>query len=142
MPKKTDADKIIQAASEVWALPANEADELAFMSRCFIQATLPHSDPGRVEGWGRRSGHYALSLQPGGYLGKDNKWVNVGLPYGSIPRLILAWLNAEVVKTNSQHIVLGRSFSDFVQKLGYNTNAGRGGDMTRIKNPVLAAVLL
>jgi hypothetical protein len=126
--------KIIRTAQDVFYLPAEEAGELAFMSKCFIQATLPHSDPGKVEGWGRRSGDYSLSIQPGGYLDDEGHWVNTGVPYGSIPRLILAWLNAEVLKTASKELALGKSFSEYLRKLGYGTTGGAKGDMTRVRN--------
>lgn len=134
MARETQIEKIIRTADEVFGMPANEADQMAFMSKCFIQATLPHSDPGRVEGWGRRSGNYSMSIQPGGYLGDQGQWINLGVPYGSIPRLILAWLNAEVVKTASREVILGKSYSEFLRKLGYGTTGGKKGDLTRVKN--------
>lgn len=136
MSKKAESqkEKIMRTTQEVFFLPAEEANELAFMSKCFIQATLPHSDPGKVEGWGRRSGDYSLSIQPGGYIDDDGKWVNAGIPYGSIPRLILAWLNAEVLKTGSRELSLGKSFSEYLRKLGYGTTGGVKGDMTRVRN--------
>jgi Plasmid encoded RepA protein len=131
---ESQQDKIIRTAQEVFYLPAEEAGELAFMSKCFIQATLPHSDPGKVEGWGRRSGDYSLSIQPGGYLDDEGKWISAGVPYGSIPRLILAWLNAEVLKTGSRELSLGKSYSEYLRKLGYKATGGVKGDMTRVRN--------
>ena len=47
--------------------------------------------------------------------GIDNK-----LPYGNLPRLILAWICTEAVRTQSREIVLGRSLSKFMRALGIN----------------------
>lgn len=129
--------KIIKAAQEVFWEGAKEANELAFMSKCFIQATLPHSDPGDVPIWGRKSGNYSLTIQPHYIIDKEGKPKNIGLPYGSIPRLILAWINAEVLKTDSKQISLGKSFSEFVRKLGYSTTGGKKGDLTRIRHQAM-----
>lgn len=131
---ETQTQKIIRTADEVAFASAKEADQLAFMSKCFIQATLPHSDPGNVHMWGRRNGDYSLSIQPGGYLDKDGNSVNIGVPYGSIPRLILAWANAEAVKTDSRELLLGKSFSEFLRKMGYEPRGGVRGEYTRVRN--------
>jgi len=128
--------KIIQTAQEVFYLPAGEANELAFMSSSFIQATLPHSDPGDVPLWYRQNGNYTLTIQP--FLAPQNGQIkNFGIPYGSIPRLILAWANAETVKTKSQELVLGKSLSEFMDKVGIEISGGPRGGITRLKNQTL-----
>ena len=45
--------------------------------------------------------------------GIDNK-----LPYGNFPRLILAWVCTEAVRTQSRELVLGRSLSEFMGRFG------------------------
>jgi len=126
-------EKIIRTAQDVFFVPADEAGELAFMSKCFIQGTLPHSDPGDVQLWYRQNGNYTLTIQP--YLSpKDGKIRNFGIPYGSIPRLILAWANAETVKTKSQELILGNSLSEFMDKVGIEVSGGPRGGITRLKN--------
>ena len=57
----------------------------------------------------------------------DNK-----LPFGNLPRLILAWLCTEVVRTQSRELVLGKSLSDFMRALGVYSSAG--GVHTRLRN--------
>lgn len=131
---ETQIEKIIRTADEVVFASAKEADQLAFMSRCFIQATLPHSDPGDVPLWWRKSGKYTLSIQPDYIPGPDGKPKNVGLPYGSIPRLILAWANAEAVKNKSRELILGNSLADFMEKIGFDSaTGGKNGSITRLK---------
>ena len=135
---ETQTQKIIRTADEVAFASAREADALAFMSKCFIQATLPHSDPGDVPLWGRKNGNYSLSIQPHYVFGKDGKPENIGVPYGSLPRLILAWVNAEVVKTKSSELVLGKSLSDFMEKIGLDSaTGGENGSITRLKNQAM-----
>jgi hypothetical protein len=130
--------KIIRTAQDVFYLPAEEAGELAFMSKCFIQATLPHSNPGDVPLWWRQSGDYTLSIQPHFMPGKDGKPKNLGLPYGSVPRLILAWANGEVVQTNSRELILGKSLSGFMDKIGFGgVTGGKNGSITRLKNQAM-----
>ena len=54
------------------------------------------------------------------------------LPHGSNPRLILAWISTEAVRTGSREIVLGRSLSEFMRKLGISSTDGRG--QARLRN--------
>ena len=54
------------------------------------------------------------------------------LPHGSNPRLILAWISTEAVRTGSREIVLGRSLSEFMRRLGISSTDGRG--QARLRN--------
>jgi hypothetical protein len=133
--QETQTEKILRTAQDVFYLPADEAGELAFMSKCFIQATLPHSDPGNVPIWGRKNGDYTLTIQPHFVLDDNGQPKNIGLPYGTVPRLILAWANGEVVKTKSRELILGKSLSDFMDKIGFGSaTGGKNGSITRLKN--------
>lgn len=78
------------------------------MPRIFVQATLPHSRPS-VHEFERVNGRYSLHLAAP---------PSVGLPYGSYPRLVLAWLTTEAVRTKNPEIRLGPTFSDFMYRLG------------------------
>ena len=57
----------------------------------------------------------------------DNK-----LPYGNLPRLLMAWLSTEAVKTGSRVIVLGDSLSKFMRELGIYNSGGK--PQTRLRN--------
>ena len=41
------------------------------------------------------------------------------LPFGNLPRLILAWVCSEAVRTQSRVLVLGKSLSEFMRTPGY-----------------------
>jgi hypothetical protein len=65
----------------------------------------------------------------------------IGLPYGSIPRLLLAWVTTEAVKTKSRELELGDSMSAFMAELGLKPTGGANGSITRLKEPNPAAFL-
>ena len=48
------------------------------------------------------------------------------LPYGNIPRLLLAWVCTEAVRTQSRELVLGASLSAFMRELGLDSSSGAG----------------
>ena len=103
---------------------ASEADaSLGFMARTMALCSLPRSNPGNRKEYVRRNGPYTLVMSAGGL----NK-----LPYGNLPRLILAWVSTEAVRTQSRELVLGKSLSEFMRTLGiYNSG---GNPQTRLRN--------
>ena len=106
---------------------ASDADpDRGFMARTMALCSLPRSNPGNRKEYVRRNGPYKLGMT----AGIDNK-----LPYGNLPRLILAWICTEAVRTQSREIVLGRSLSKFMRALGINsTSGGSRGEQTRLRN--------
>ena len=54
------------------------------------------------------------------------------LPFGNLPRLLLAWVSTEAVRTRSHVLVLGASLSEFMRTLGVYSSAG--GVATRLRN--------
>ena len=103
---------------------ASEADpNLGFMVRMMVLCSLPRTNPGNRHQYKRVNGPYRLYMQ----AGPETK-----LPFGNLPRLILAWLCTEVVKTQSRELVLGKSLSEFMRTLGVYSSAG--GVATRLRN--------
>ena len=94
-----------------------------FLGRTMALCSLPRSNPGNRHQYKRVNGPYKLIMIAGG----DNK-----LPFGTNPRLILAWVCTEVVRTGSRNLVLGRSLSEFMRKLGIASTDGRG--QARLRN--------
>ena len=117
----TVADQVNQLVS------ASELDpDLGFMARLMALCCLPRTNPGNRKEYVRRNGPYKLGMT----AGIDNK-----LPYGTIPRLLLAWVSTEAVRTQSRELILGRSLSEFMRKLNiYSTSGGSRGDRTRLRN--------
>ena len=106
---------------------ASEADpDRGFMARMMALCSLPRTNPGDRIRYKRVNGPYTLYMTAGG----GNK-----LPFGNFPRLLLAWVSTEAVKTQSRVLVLGDSLSGFMRELGiYNSSGGRGGVQTRLRN--------
>ena len=95
---------------------ASEADpDLGFMARTMALCSLPRSNPGNRLQYKRVNGPFTLYMIAGG----GNK-----LPFGNLPRLILAWVCTEAVRTGSRELVLGRSLSDFMRSLGVYSSSG------------------
>jgi len=60
----------------------------------------------------------------------------VGYPCGTIPRLLLLFLNTEVVRKKKRNISLGGDLRTFMRKIGLNpeTGGGKRGDAARLKD--------
>ena len=103
---------------------ASEADaERGFMARMMALCSLPRTNPGDRIRYRRVNGPYTLYMVAGG----GNK-----LPYGTLPRLLLAWVCTEAVRTQSPELLLGDSLSEFMRKVGiYSTS---GDKHTRLRN--------
>lgn len=128
----TSLKRIIDTAVEIKTEPSST--EMVFMARALVQATLPHSDPGEVPIWGRTNGRLTLTIKPDWEFDrKTNQPRSVGIPYGTIPRLLLFWITTEAVKTKSRRLELGNSLSAFMRELGLQPTGGRWGSIPRLR---------
>lgn len=129
--------RLLDAAVRIRQEPAQA--ELAFLARQFVQATLPHQDPGDVPLWKRINGDLTLAIRPGIDIRTGKSY---GYPYGTIPRLLLFWMTTEAVRLKSRRLELGHSLSDFMKQLGLNPNNGSRGakrsDAHRLSDQMLA----
>ena len=105
-------------------IEAGEADpDMGFMARLLALCCLPRANPGNRHQYKRVNGPFKLII----VAGADNK-----LPFGNLPRLLLAWVCTEAVRTQSRELVLGKSLSKFMRELGvYNSG---GNPQTRLRN--------
>ena len=126
--------RLIEATVDMRLRGAQDADELGFMGRVLVQTTLPHSDPGDVRWYERTNGDVSLVIQPGVVRGKGGELRSAGIPYGSYPRLVMAWVTTEAVRTRSSCLVLGPSLSAFMRELGLGVTGGRWGTVTRLRD--------
>ena len=127
-------NKIVSEMLAIEAVEAKEAGALGYMARALVQATLPHKNPGQVNVWGRRNGDFSVIMQPGYTIDKNNNSYSIGLPYGTKPRLVMAFISSEVVKTRDREDVLGRSLSEFMRQLDLTPTGGRWGTIPMLKN--------
>ena len=118
----TQADQVNQLVG------ASEADpDLGFMARLMALCSLPRTNPGDRKEYKRVNGPYTLYMTAIG----GNK-----LPFGNLPRLLLAWVCTEAVRTQSRVLVLGASLSGFMRKLDVlsSDSGGSWGIRTRLRN--------
>ena len=114
----TVADQVNQLVS------ASEADaDLGFMARTMALCSLPRSNPGNRHQYKRVNGPFTLYM---------NATADHKLPFGHLPRLLLAWISTEAVRTQSRVLVLGNSLSDFMRELGIYSSDGKA--YARLRN--------
>ena len=127
----------IKAGIELEGKDPIEIGQLGFSTRPLVQANLPHSKPKKKDEsfWVRRNGNFTLSIQSDVTVNpKTGEQELIGIPYGTVPRLILFYLCSEAVRTKSRTISLGDNLSVFLRELGLQPTGGKKGDITRFKN--------
>jgi Plasmid encoded RepA protein len=97
----------------------DSAAALAFQHSVFCQIGLPYKNPGDdVRLWKRTQGAAKLEVQAGRVLSPAiDDFVDIGLPWGAKPRLILAHLNAEALRQGSPLVEVESSLSAFVKRI-------------------------
>jgi hypothetical protein len=122
--KKDNINDLINEALAIESKEAKEAGTIGYTARAMIQATLPHSKiPGHV--FKRTNGLFKLVMLAD---------PEIGLPYGSIPRLLLAWIATEATRTKSPQLILGKTLTSFMQELTLSPTGGRFGTITSLKD--------
>jgi Plasmid encoded RepA protein len=93
-------------------------DDIVFQHSVLCQTSMPYRDPGdAVRLWKRRNGRIRLELQAGRLLDpRSDDFVDIGLPFGPKPRLVLYHLNTQALRTQSPHVELEDSLTAFVQR--------------------------
>jgi hypothetical protein len=118
-PIKPKAKRLIDAHTEIIDSPA---DDIAFLHSILCQTGLPYR-PTDKRVWIRDQGIASLLIEAGHARHPDTgKWVELGLPHGERPRLILIYLSTEAVRTSSPTIEVGGSLTAFARSLGIDTN--------------------
>ena len=102
---------------------ASEANpDMGFMARLLALCSLPRTNLGRQLQYKRVNGPYTLIITAVG---------QTGLPFGNLPRLLLAWICTEAVRTQNRVLFLGSSLSEFMRKLDV---APVGSARTQLRN--------
>ena len=122
--QRRQARRFTQLDQVTQLVAARDADpDLGFMARLLALCSLPRTNPKNRHEFKRVNGPYTLYMVAGG----GNK-----LPYGTLPRLLLAWVCTEAVRTQSPELILGDSLSEFMRKVDiYSTS---GDKHTRLRN--------
>lgn len=112
----------------------NPARKIAYQHTVFCQTCLPYKNPGNSRVWERNQGAVFLRVEAGAVRNPvANRFVEVGLPFGSRPRLILAHLNHEAICRNSSRIEVEGSFTAFIKRVTDNS-CPNSRDILRFKD--------
>lgn len=105
-----------QAVDAAAAVLGEEESRLGITHAGFAMTSLPHK---RIEEplW-RREGHRTTLLVESG---RQRSGALIGVPYGSIARLILLYLQTEAVRTGSPEVELGRSMKSWMGRMSLST---------------------
>jgi len=109
------AKRLLDAAKATQNVPTS----VLYQHSILCQTGLPYRNPGDdVRIWKRTNGQAKLQVIAGqAYHPGVNDFVELGLPYGPKPRLILAHLNAEALRQQSAEIEVEDSLTAFVKRL-------------------------
>lgn len=108
-----------QCVETAYNVLSDEQQRIGIMHAGFAMAALPHKDI-QTSVWIRQGGPVKLRVESG----VDAQDVPVGVPFGSIARMILLYLQSEAVKTRSRDIELGRSMNQWLTTMGID-NGGK-----------------
>ena len=100
----------VEAAFEVMG---DEEGRIGIAHAGFAMAALPHKKTAEVV-WQRDGGTIKLLVESG----LDSRKQPIGIPYGSIARLILIYLQTQAVKTRSREVELGVSMNAWLNAMG------------------------
>jgi hypothetical protein len=126
---------LIEAHLAIEAEDARRAGALGFMARALAIATLPHRrqvQPGDGQPtpfFRRKNGDFTLTM----VTAHPN-----GLPFGTLPRLLLTWVCSEAVRKKEPVLFLGDSLSAYLDTLNLKRSGGARGDITRLKYQMAA----
>lgn len=119
--RSLSADKIERKCVDTaFAIMTDEQQRIGIMHAGFAMTALPHKEIEATQ-WVRDGGGVRLLIESG----NDSRLQPVGIPYGSIARMILLYLQTEAVKTRSRDIELGRNMNQWLATMGIETVGGK-----------------
>ena len=119
----TKAERV--AAEAAYRVMTDEQQRIGIMHAGFAMTALPHRATTEIV-WERQSGDVKLLLESG----RTSATNSIGLPYGSVARMILLYLQTEAVKTRSRDVELGRSMNTWLTSMGMG-NGGHNYSLVR-----------
>lgn len=114
-----------QCVDTAFAVLGDEKQRIGIMHAGFAMTALPHKRT-TTSVWTREGGSVRLHVESG----RDVDGCVVGIPFGSVARLILLYLQSEAVRTKSREIELGRSMNHWLKTMGVD-NGGKNYKIVR-----------
>src|SRR5712692_7463903 len=104
-PDERPKNEAISKARQLLHGEPQEKPQTSYYAPLLIQCTLPHSDP-KTRDWKKTNGDFTLIVSSG----VDENLEPYGIPYGSFPRLVLAYIITRVIQTGERRIALRSHF--------------------------------
>lgn len=131
--KSHRTNKFYNQVSRMRKLEARDDDSLAFIHKYFVSGAFPHSEP-PSNFYSIVNGRNAIWVKGGSDVDvRTGKEIQIGVPYGTLPRIIAAWISTEAYRTKSREIRLGLSLSHFLRQLDLQVAGGKNGTIGRVK---------
>jgi Plasmid encoded RepA protein len=130
------AKKIAEGAATVRQIDPGDED-IAYLHFVMTQVSLPRSKT-TARYFERSSGNAKLRIDAGVIDNGGATLKELPLPYGSIPRYMLAYLNTYAIRNKSLEIPLGHSARDFMESIGYTVSGGKRGTYTKFRDQIIA----
>lgn len=121
-------------------IAADEPEAIVYQHTVLCQIGMPYRNPGdQTRVWDRKQGQVRLRIEAGSAMHPETEeFFEVGLPFGPKPRLILAHLNAEALRTGSPTIEVEDTLTAFLRRLHLDTG-GRSLSVVKQQLSRLAA---
>jgi len=116
-----------------------QRDDLRHIHSVLAICSLPYTRQDiSVREWKRTQGKMSLMVTAGKLLGRDGKWEEQPLPYGSRARLLLLHTCSEALRQKSPVIEIEDSLSGFMRAMGLKVTGGKNGTLTSFKQQINA----
>ena len=106
--RKRSRSYIVEQACRVEEIPAAEDNSIAFMPRPLANVSLPTTKLESNE-FEKVNGRFRMNMVAPKHI---------GLPYGSLPRLMLCFLTTKAKQDKTNKIFIGASQTEFLESLG------------------------
>jgi hypothetical protein len=105
-----------------YRIEVEDPKALLFQHTVLCQCAMPYRNPGNnVLAWSRQNGAVSLRIHSGEIrIPGTNRWRYAGVPYGCKPRMLLAFLNGEALRTGSPVVHLEESLRAFLARFELN----------------------
>ena len=132
---KRSISRLLRTATDISLVSASEANTISYIPRFLANISLPARCVNGNE-YTRRNGRYKLHLLSPG---------EIGLPYGSYPRLLIIHLTTRAKITGCSEVFLGHSHAQFLKSMGIKSSGGKNGSLRAFKDQtrrLLASTIL
>jgi hypothetical protein len=133
-PLPSTVFRVINAAADIAMYPHPERIDFLHAVLCQVGMPRKHVD-GRI--FERSSGGVSMILEAG-RLFRRGHWIDMPLPYGTRPRLVMVYISSEAIRTKSRTIEIGESIYEFLKRLGIDPTGGPRGGYTMFKKQMEA----